>query len=311
MQEKNKPINKTHTVKSVGKPMPMDRLYSGNGGAVEAAPKQIVDTQLDLFKHGTPPKKDSLTDKELRSHLIASPTKKQHQNALAAGKKIIEEKKIEEANKKTVNSLTALKDWSQNPAAYQKKLADKKPERRDHFRHYQKTGELLKPTKEEIRRAKLPSAWDTIYDSMTPIEKGQWNREKRKKGWNGKTAEPLVKEFRSDSPDTYLSHPDQQKGMLLATLEDAKAKPKPKKINTYPEVRFAAMPVRDLNQEAREAALERTRAYAFSKIPDPDAGKGIGSFRNTIGRKLRASNSRTDWEKSNQRTYEDNTDAKE
>ena len=27
---------------------------------------------------------------------------------------------------KTVNQLTALKEWSQNPAAYQKKLADKK-----------------------------------------------------------------------------------------------------------------------------------------------------------------------------------------
>ena len=163
----------------------------------------------------------------------------------------------------------------------------------------------------KLDKLRGPHMWDQIYDSMSPHEKGSHNAEKRKQGMNGKTAEPLVKEFRSDSPDTYLSHPDQQKGMLLATLEDAKAKPKPKRINTYPEVRFAAMPVRDLNQEAREAALERTRAYAFSKIPDPDAGKGIGSFRNTIGRKLRASNSRTDWEKSNQRTYEDNTDAKE
>ena len=27
---------------------------------------------------------------------------------------------------KTVNQLTALKEWSQNPTAYQKKLADKK-----------------------------------------------------------------------------------------------------------------------------------------------------------------------------------------
>ena len=44
----------------------------------------------------------------------------------------------------------------------------------------------------------------------------------------------LTKQFRSDSPDTYLSHIDQQKAMLLDTLDDAK----PKKINKYvdPEI---------------------------------------------------------------------------
>ena len=41
----------------------------------------------------------------------------------------------------------------------------------------------------------------------------------------------LVKQFRSDSPDTYLSHVDQQKAMLLDTIDDAK----PKKINKYVE----------------------------------------------------------------------------
>ena len=41
----------------------------------------------------------------------------------------------------------------------------------------------------------------------------------------------LVKQFRSDSPDTYLSHIDQQKAMLLDTIDDAK----PKKINKYVE----------------------------------------------------------------------------
>ena len=287
MQEKNKPINKTHTVKSVGQPMPivdyiktMNRLYGSDGGAVEVAPKQIIGTQLDLFKHGTPPKKDSLTDKELSAHLIASPTKTQHKMALDTGKKILEEKKLEAA---------------------------RKPERRDHFKHYQKTGQLLEPTKEEIRRAKLPSAWDTIYDSMTPIEKGQWNREKRKKGMNGKTAEPLVKEFRSDSPDTYLSHPDQQKGMLLATLEDAK--PKPKKINPYAEVKIPIPTIddsllRDPGQNDREATLEKMRVYAFTPRPNPDEAKGIGSFRNKIGRKLKAAESKRNWERSRKTIYE-------
>ena len=41
----------------------------------------------------------------------------------------------------------------------------------------------------------------------------------------------LTKQFRSDTPDTYLSHIDQQKAMLLDTIDDAK----PKKINKYVE----------------------------------------------------------------------------
>ena len=41
----------------------------------------------------------------------------------------------------------------------------------------------------------------------------------------------LTKQFRSDTPDTYLSHIDQQKAMLLDTIDDAK----PKKIKKYEE----------------------------------------------------------------------------
>ena len=41
----------------------------------------------------------------------------------------------------------------------------------------------------------------------------------------------LVKQFRSDDPSTYLSNVDQQKAMLLETIEEAK----PKKINKYVE----------------------------------------------------------------------------
>jgi hypothetical protein len=35
-------------------------------------------------------------------------------------------------------------------------------------------------TPEEIKRAKQPSDWDVIWGSMNPIERGQWNAEKRK-----------------------------------------------------------------------------------------------------------------------------------
>ena len=120
--------------------------------------------------------------------------------------------------------------------------------------------------------------------------------------------EPLVKQFRSDSPDTYLSHPDQQKGMLLATIEDAK--PKPKKINKYAEVKIP-IPVidhallRKPKHEVRDAALEKLRVYAFTPRVDPDESRGIGSFKKTIGKQLRAANSKRDWEKANKTIYKD------
>ena len=166
----------------------------------------------------------------------------------------------------------------------------------------------------KLDKLRGPSDWDMIYDSMSPHEKGSHNAEKRKQGMNGKTAEPLVKQFRSDSPDTYLSHPDQQKGMLLATLGDVKAKPK--KTNLYADVKIP-IPVIDHSllrdsaaDKARAAALEKTRVYAFSKIPDPDAVRGIGSFTNTIGEELRANNSKSDWEKRVNYKYKDNSNAK-
>ena len=82
-----------------------------------------------------------------------------------------------------------------------------------------------------------------------------WNRDKKEKINN----EPLVKQFRNDDPSTYLSDPEQQKGMLLATIEDAK-KPKlkqPKKINPFsgieipiPTVNYSLL--RDPKEDARE-----------------------------------------------------------
>ena len=70
---------------------------------------------------------------------------------------------------------------------------DLEPPKRDHFKHYVKTGKFLEPTKEEIERTKLPSTWDVLYQGMTPFEKGQWNAQQRKKGMNGKTGDPITK----------------------------------------------------------------------------------------------------------------------
>ena len=106
---------------------------------------------------------------------------------------------------------------------------------------------------------------------------------------------------------------NQQKGMLIETLEDAKPKPQRTNAQQFYDVKIPIPTVdrsllRNPNQAAREAALEKTRAYAFSKRPDPDENKGIGSFRNVIGRKLNAATSRRNWERNNQTTYKDNND---
>ena len=123
--------------------------------------------------------------------------------------------------------------------------------------------------------------------------------------------EPLVKQFRNDDPSTYLSHPNQQKGMLLATIDDAKEHKKSKVNNSEIKIELPTVNYALLNKSAGEAAkdaakaaaLEKMRAYAFTSRPDPDANRGIGSFTNTIGRKLRAATSKRDWEKNNRRIY--------
>jgi len=176
------------------------------------------------------------------------------------------------------------------------------------------------PSEKEIRKkldnVRGVSTWDLIKQTAkTPSEKREVRQiineqyEKNpqslsKDEWKYVDRDKIkpVKIFSNDDPNSFPSNETQRRALL--TPEKFTKPPQ------YPEIKLAALPERDPNQEAREAALEKTREYAFSKIPDPDAVKGIGSFRNTIGRKLRASNSRTDWEKSNQRTYEDNSDAK-
>ena len=126
-----------------------------------------------------------------------------------------------------------------------------------------------------------------------------WNRDKKEKINN----EPLVKQFRNDDPSTYLSSPEQQKGMLLATIEDAeKPKLKPrKKINPYAEVKIPIPTInysllRDPKQEARDAAIEKLRVHAFTRS-ESDEDKGIGSLANTTGRKLRATAAKDSWTK--------------
>ena len=133
-----------------------------------------------------------------------------------------------------------------------------------------------------------------------------WNRDKKEKI----NKEPLVKQFRNDDPSTYLTDPEQQKGMLLATIEDAKkSKLKPrKKINAYADIKIPIPTVnysllRDSKQGAREAAIEKLRVHAFTKS-ESDRDKGIGSLVNTTGRKLRAAAAKDSWTKNREKIYE-------
>ena len=133
-----------------------------------------------------------------------------------------------------------------------------------------------------------------------------WNRDKKEKINN----EPLVKQFRNDDPSNYLSNPEQQKGMLLATIEDAeKPKLKPrKKINPFSEIEIPIPTInysllRDPKQEARDAAIEKLRVHAFTKS-ESDEDKGIGSLANTTVRKLRAAAAKDSWRKNRETIYE-------
>ena len=60
-----------------------------------------------------------------------------------------------------------------------------------------------------------------------------------------------TREFRSDDPSTYLTNVDQQKAMLLDTIDDAK---KIKKINKYVEPQIN----KDLDQFAESRARYET-----------------------------------------------------
>ena len=57
--------------------------------------------------------------------------------------------------------------------------------RSDSWKRFVKTGALPIGKKE-------PNLWkDVIYPSMSPMEKGTWNKEQREKGYNGKTGDKL------------------------------------------------------------------------------------------------------------------------
>ena len=65
-----------------------------------------------------------------------------------------------------------------------------------------------------------------------------------------KKSKGYTKEFRSDDPSTYLTNVEQQKNLLLDTIDDAKAK-KIKKINKWVEP--------EINKDLAQFAESRAR----------------------------------------------------
>jgi len=122
-------------------------------------------------------------------------------------------------NRELDDVLGSQNQVSETKTKIQKKIfPNKKPQKRNYWEHFRKTGRILEPTKEEIARTKGPSTWEIIYDSMTPYEKGQWNLEKRKQGMDGRTGDPLPKE-KPKKEEPYKYHID------LSVLEEESAKP--------------------------------------------------------------------------------------
>ena len=185
-----------------------------------------------------------------------------------------------------------VRDYYYDPSSQQMELKSNPPE---HISSSEKVGS-------PAHKQKFPDRYKSGYVDW-------WNRDKKEKINN----EPLVKQFRSDDPSTYLSNPEQQKGMLIATIEDAKkAKLKPrKKINAYANI---DIPIPTVNysllrnsaaDKAKAAEIEKLRVHAFTRSEtDRDKNFGIGSLANTTGRKLRAVAAKDSWRKNRETIYE-------
>ena len=90
----------------------------------------------------------------------------------------------------------------------------------------------------------------------------------------------LVKQFRNDDPSTYLTNVDQQKAMLLETIDDARSKPKKiKKINKFVEPQLN----KDLNSIAEsrlkyEARKTKTKPPEFFEKNNSNVNLGLAEI---------------------------------
>jgi len=316
MQEKNKPINKTSTVKAV----------DGLGNSMR---DYIYNPAENKFEH-----KDDLVHE---SPLPVGMPRELKFGSAAHRRKY-------PSQYKTINELEDLKKFQNGtyvePTVGTASHRKKYPERYGH--HYtSKLEQVVYPKlgtapSEKINMENTSSSGtlnDPYYSKQAirnDVRKKEFeNRRKKLPPYKDfSMSETIVAEDTKDrakkllptypreaSPEMVGEMAKKFEEMRQMTGSDGRYDKPKKKINPYADVKIAIPTIdhsllRDPNQEARDAVLEKTRAYAFTPRPDPDAVKGIGSFKDTIGKQLRAANSKSDWEKSNQRTYEDNSDEK-
>ena len=156
-------------------------------------------------------------------------------------------------------------DNTKQPKDYPRKIINKKPihkQLEDLKKYHQGNSEQLSRGKKQTRianhlknqwgiaekpKAKEKSTWDVIYESMTPLEKGQWNLEQRKKNpntakWVGNVA------------------PSEKKGVSLSLSNS---------LNNLEEIQA---------MEADSAKRAATFRKAMEPIPDEDLHRGLGTF---------------------------------
>ena len=235
---------------------------------MEAKPKILDWISYNNKAYGNDPKPITSAEKKVADAVEAKkyPTEASPQQMRTLEDKLLKNRYMTGLNKygETPKPKTPVEIRRE---AHQKKIKEikEKKGKRNYWEYFRKTGRILEPTEEELKRASAPSDWDLIYQSMTPHERGQWNAEKRKQGLNGKTGEPLPKE----------------------------------KPVEYPKVVFSPLPEIDPHQKAREEYLERKRLEALTTRPDPDHYAGLGSLRHEVKKEL----GRALWEKNNRRKY--------
>jgi len=92
--------------------------------------------------------------------------------------------------KDIVTQLENLKLWSQNPTAYAKKISKEieTPKQKwnrladDARRQVDESGFTNEEIKKRLDKIRGPHDFEVIWESMSPIERGQFNAQRRKHG---------------------------------------------------------------------------------------------------------------------------------
>ena len=147
----------------------------------------IINTTLDLFKYGTPPKKSELTDKEFQDHLIKSPTKKQHQDAFSMGRSLL---KVPEAEKNKMAD-----QWMRSGGR------DPKGRSLDEEIKLGKEEWLKKQKEEKVAKKPLPKDWKPKYLNgnvidITPLIDDSWWLIKPEKPKDEDTSIPIEEKIK-------------------------------------------------------------------------------------------------------------------